>query len=204
MKTSALVRKPLQSPLAGTVRTRTPHGLEKLRISAPPLESFGILLPVDFSRASVWALRHTARLALRDGNSILLLHVVDPGSFMNGLQDSLLAKSEDQLLHDAETGLSHLAGSELAGTGAVSFLVKAGRAGPEIIRTAREARSDLIVLIVDHRSLVERARHFLFGSTAAWVERHAPCAVLAISPPKGTLGEPIQTSAHESMEDVWP
>jgi len=49
----------------------------------------------------------------------------------------------------------------------------------EIIRTAREAKADLIVIGTHGRTGVE---HVLFGSTAEKVVRMGPCPVLTVRP----------------------
>jgi nucleotide-binding universal stress UspA family protein len=152
----------------------------------------------------VWTLRHTVRLAEQHGSSVFLLHVVDSGSFMNGFRDVPLAKSEEEMLRDAKAEMRRLADRELVAIKVAFLLVKSGQVGPEIIRTAREARSDLIVLTVDHRSAVERTRHFLFGSTAAWVERHAPCPVLRHSLPKAIHGVLDHDLEHEHKKTALP
>ena len=143
---------------------------------------------LDFNEATRWTLHHAAHLAAEFGSAILLLHVVDMGSFMNDLRNVPLAKPEDQLLRDAEAELRWLAHSQLPGIEPASLMVTAGRVGPEIIRTARANECDLILLSVDNRRAAERILHFIFGSTAAWIERHAPCPVLTLSLSKGTSG----------------
>lgn len=204
MKTISTDQTPFGSSLARIPHSRTPDGPEELRTSRLPLKPCRILVPVDFSDVSVWTLRRVARLAKRHGRSISLLHVVESGSFMNGLRNVPLRKSEELLLRDTETELRQLADNELPVTKVAFLLVKSGRVEPEIIRAAREAKSDLIVLTVDHRSAVERARHFLFGSTAAWVERHAPCPVLTLSLPKGAPDQRDHERGHENRNGVVP
>jgi nucleotide-binding universal stress UspA family protein/ribosome-associated translation inhibitor RaiA len=204
MKTSTTDHAPPRNPCGGAAHSLAPEEAEELRTSQFLLKPSRILVPVDFSEASVWSLRHTARLAERHGSSVFLLHVVDSGAFINDLRNLPLVKPEEQSLRDAENGLRRLADSELPAVKVAFLLAKSGRLGPEIIRAAREANSDLIVLTVDHRSAVERARHFLFGSTAAWVERHALCPVLTLSLPKGAPGWLHHERGREDRNGVSP
>ena len=206
MRVKMITKNPAPSgpPPAGIRHARAPNETEGLRTPRFPLRPCRILVPVDFSDASLWTLRHTARLAERNGSSIVLLHVLDFGSFLNDLRGALLTKPEQEIIRGAETRLRWLANRELPASEAPFLLVKSGRVGPEIIRAAREARCDLIVLTVDNHSAVERARHFLFGNTAAWIERHAPCPVLTLSLPK-RVHDPLEHKfRHKDRRGVLP
>jgi nucleotide-binding universal stress UspA family protein len=64
----------------------------------------------------------------------------------------------------------------------VKTIIKTGKPFVEIIETAKEENTDLIIIATHGHSGVE---HILFGSTAEKVVRKAPCPVL-------TLREPIK------------
>ena len=68
-----------------------------------------------------------------------------------------------------------------------------GRAGPEIVRYAREQRIDLIVLGTHGRTGLTRA---LLGSVAEYVVRLAPCLVLTV--PAGLFDEAPAAVAAEA------
>jgi len=70
------------------------------------------------------------------------------------------------------------------GTSSWNFDVGLGRAAPEIVRTARERKSDLIALGLGRHGKLAR----LFGAeTASRVARHADVPVLAVHPSARTL-----------------
>ena len=147
------------------------------RLPLPP----SILVPVDFSAHSRRAVRHAARLAERTGGSIVLLHVVEADPFMTDIRNSPLAKSDAELLADAEIKLNRLAIRELAPTQPLCQIVRRGRVGIEIVRVARERQCDRIVLSVNRRGVIERLLNPLIGSRVAWVKYFAPCPVVTIA-----------------------
>jgi universal stress protein A len=141
-----------------------------------------ILVPTDFSDYSRAALGYGCALAEKFGAELHLLHVLQdlvglvpepglafppPGDYMRELQAS------------AERALDELPGP-LAPDGL--SIERATRQGPpfvEIVRYAREAEIDLIVLGTHGRTGLA---HMLLGSVAEKVIRKAPCPVLTVRP----------------------
>src|ERR1051325_2320981 len=150
-----------------------------------------ILVPLDFSGASMQALRYTIRLAEKFRAAIHLVHVqpVDElttiaraGHLMLNCADAI-ALMQDRL---AEVQLRH----------DVQFWpdnchVLSGRPFEEVCKLAREIEADLIVLPTRGYSGL---RHVVFGSTAERIVRFAPCPVLVLRGMKyqaAILGEAV-------------
>lgn len=149
---------------------KPPAGKEPLRA----LQIKTILVPLDFSRASIQALKYTIPLAKEFDATIHLVHV----------------QSSDEL-----TAIENAGGLILCCADAIALMqdrlsealrnqgrfspdnchVVSGRPFEEICKLARKIKVDLIVLPT--RGL-GRLKHVLLGSTAERVVRHAPCPVL--------------------------
>lgn len=140
----------------------------------PNLRIKTILVPLDFSRASIQALKYTIPLAKEFGATIHLIHVqpVDEltaienaGGLMLSCADSI-ALMQDRL------------SEALRGEGGFwpdNCHVMSGRPFEEICKLAGRIEADLIVLPT--RGL-GRLKHVLLGSTAERVIRYASCPVL--------------------------
>jgi nucleotide-binding universal stress UspA family protein len=141
-----------------------------------------LLVPVDFSGASLGALDHAARLAVEWGASLRIVHVVarDDGWLGIGREEfrDLDKSLQEQATHELRaiaTKLPHGIKAELQ--------VRIGRPAEEIVAAADEAKADLIVLSTQGRTGLDR---YLIGSVAERVARLAPCPVYLIRPGKKT------------------
>lgn len=137
-----------------------------------------ILVPVDFTPASVHALHRAASLAERFGSTVCLLHVIETHPFaMNGPAEMLM-KDEEEVTRDSTEQLSRLGREELGPHVSARPLVRRGKkAAREILQAAETLDCDLIILASHKRTALGRV---LFGSTADEVMHHAACAVLVI------------------------
>ena len=166
-----------------------PHGLEAIAeaparrtetgVLAEPHQTLRrILVPVDFTPASVHALRRAASLAERFGSTVLLLHVIETHPFaMNGPAEMLM-KDDEEVARDSTEQLSRLGREEMGPHVAARPLVRRGRrAAREILHAAETLDCDLIILASHKRTALGRV---LFGSTADEVMHQAACAVLVI------------------------
>ena len=137
-----------------------------------------ILCAVDFSGCSLAALRYATTLAASSGAHVTALNVMEwlpvaydpllgPATDLTGYQMAAEALGR-QRLHNAivELALEN-----------VEEVVGAGKPHHEILRTAEERHTDLIVLGIHGRNPVGR---MLFGSTAEPVVRRAACPVLTV------------------------
>jgi universal stress protein A len=149
---------------------------EKPHSRGDPLGHFQrVFVPVDFTPASLDALRYAGILADRFGSMICLLHVIQthPFAISDGL--FLWTKSDDELAREATEQLSRLAREGLPSEQPATPLVRRGQPALEILRAAATQNADLLILTAHRRSLWRR---MVLGSPVARVERHAPCPVL--------------------------
>lgn len=134
-----------------------------------------VLLVVDLSEDSLLIGRRAQAVATALGAEIDLLHVVEYVP-VEPMGETLMpaVQIEDELLDRAKQRLTAL-GAQL-GVPAASCRVEAGNVKAEIVRIAREAHTDLIVL-------GSRERHglsILVNLTEDTVLHAAPCDVLAV------------------------
>lgn len=140
-----------------------------------------VLCAVDFSPASLRALRYAESLAAESGKRLILVHVLDwitDRPLPPGLGTEVLAaqrRQESAALQDLRAAVS----ADVREWCACEELTAAGRPYEQILRVAEEQRADLIVIGVHGRHAIERA---LFGSTTTQIVRRAPCPVLTVHP----------------------
>jgi nucleotide-binding universal stress UspA family protein len=134
-----------------------------------------ILVPLDFSPASMEALDDAVSLAKQFRAAIHLLHVHPP-------DEAASVPSAAHLLLQSAEAIERL-NEELTGIHrkhAPTFCpencyIRGGQPYQEIVRLAREIDADLIALSTRGHSGL---KHLLLGSTAERVVRSAPCPVL--------------------------
>lgn len=126
-----------------------------------------ILYCTDFSDNSERARDYAFSLAVEYGAEITLLHVLEE-----------IPRSEDaeSAMNQAKEWLRAIIPPEAVSRCASPIKVRIGQAYQEIVQMAVENETDLIVLGVRGRSIVDIA---LFGSTAYRVIQIGPCPVLA-------------------------
>lgn len=144
-----------------------------------PLPVKQIVVPVDFSDCSVFALRYAANLAQQVGASIILAHAAS----------SLIAPAEMEYVHldlkkfraevekHAAAKLTALAQKEIPATVHATPIVRHGTPWEEITKLAKDRKADLIIIGTHGYKGV---RHMIMGSTAERVIRYAGCPVLVV------------------------
>lgn len=146
----------------------------------PPPERMSlkrILVPIDFSEASLKALRYAVPFAEQFGATICLVHVIEPASFMNDLPNVVLVRSDEEEAKEARNQLVSLAQKEIEELIPINPQVRTGKPFHEIVELAKTLEIDLIIIATHgHTGL----KHCLLGSTAERVVRHAPCPVLVV------------------------
>lgn len=152
-----------------------------------------IVSPTDFSEASYAGLAVANELALHFAAELLVVHVVAavPIPIVNssdGLGGFDVPSYQLELETSARNSLQEVLDERVSKELRVRPLVAYGDAANEIVRIAEEENVDLIVIATHGMT---GWRHFIFGSVAEKVVRHAPCPVMttrAPSPEKETRG----------------
>ena len=147
-----------------------------------------ILVPVDFSPASLFSIQWAKFIAQRTKASIHLLNVHDFGYPVSNALTPPVIGSEKEIKEHLHRDLQAVALSQKLPH--ASFQIRVGRPHSQICELAGEIQADLIVLSTHGRTGWERA---LLGSTAERVIRHAPCPVLVARPTsRGKSGLKLQ------------
>jgi nucleotide-binding universal stress UspA family protein len=139
-----------------------------------------IVCPVDFSDASLAALRHALKLAEESRAEITVVHVLEwpvedePGARLAGFD---VPEFRRYLEKDARERLHEAVPEEARDWCRPREEVVGGRPWREILRVAEERRADLVVMGVRGRNPVDLV---LFGSTTHHVVRGARCPVLVM------------------------
>ena len=138
-----------------------------------------VLCAVDFSPASLHAITFAQSLAGEAAARLCVMHVLEPVSVFEPVvavgPDGLPAVSADHR-REVRQRLEGLVGPDARAFTDVAELVVSGKPYREILRTAGEQRSDLIVIGAHGGRLGVPA----FGSTTAHVVREAQCPVLTV------------------------
>jgi nucleotide-binding universal stress UspA family protein len=143
-----------------------------------------ILCGVDFSQCSMAALRYASSLAEESRARLAAIHVIElappaydplvgPPIDLPGYRQACETASRERLRNVIPMTLRKSKGIEAG----IEEMVVCGKPHHEILRIAEEWQSDLIVLGVHGRNVVDR---MLFGSTVEPVVRRAHCPVLTV------------------------
>ena len=148
-----------------------------------------VLVPMDFSEASVSAFRCALTLHGAPGTTIVALHALDPDrlDFVVELGYAMPAEVAAKARVHAEQRIARLTGIEIPEGVEVQRVVVDGPPLAEILKLARELAADVVVLGVAA----------LVGSLAESIVRGAPCPVLvihgsgeeALSPPEPSASD---------------
>jgi nucleotide-binding universal stress UspA family protein len=129
------------------------------------IEVKSILVPTDFSDFSRYALDYALTMAQTFKARIILIHVTPENVKQRQAEDR--KRLEEFIPPELKKGLE------------VEIIHKVGIPFVEIIRAAKEKKTDLIVMATHGRSGLS---HILFGSVAEKVVRKSTCPVLSIRP----------------------
>jgi len=144
-----------------------------------------VLSPTDFSEASYAGLAVANELALHFSAELLVVHVVaavplpimDSGEGLGGFD---VSSYQLELEASAKNSLQELLHQRVSKELRVRPLVAYGDAANEVVRIAEAEQVDLIVIATHGMT---GWRHFIFGSVAEKVVRHATCPVMTIRAP---------------------
>ncbi len=148
----------------------------RLRLVVPPFRVREILVPTDFSTAARRALRYAQPLARRCGARLTLLHVVAPDRYEAdyGYGPVVRQCANKEQVIAATKRLQSIGRSANECAHGAARVVRCGEAGEEILRAARELRSDLIVLAESSTTLSA------LKSASEKIVGEAPCPVLMV------------------------
>lgn len=140
-----------------------------------------ILVPVDFSKASLQALDYAREFAKPFGADLVVVHVVEPIYYATPI-DMYAASPNVAMLVDEQRRMAtvHLErlSADLTTTGlAHRTMLKSGAPAQVIVDTAKSAKADLIIMATHGRTGLA---HVLLGSVAERVVRTAACPVLTV------------------------
>jgi universal stress protein A len=137
-----------------------------------------ILLAIDGSKFSEWAVQAVVAQTKPNHADVRILHVIEPiPQYADGLSWGYGLQAGNVLEEEREQaqGLLAKAARELRDAGfQVETAVEVGDAKAVIVDAAAQWPADLIVLGSHGRKGLER---FLMGSVSEAVARHAPCSV---------------------------
>ena len=138
-----------------------------------------ILVPTDFSPASMLAIEYAIEMARRYGASIRLLHVLDEFAFTGAAPEGYFepAHLREERKEKAQRQLSALAPLCAAAQVPLTTGLLSGTPAPAIVQYAETTAPDLIVMGTHGRAGLA---HLLIGSVAERVVRTAPCPVLTV------------------------
>lgn len=142
-----------------------------------------ILLPTDFSSASVCAAAYALSVARQNSARLYVLHVMDVSSDAAGFYVPHISYEnlDEEMLLAAEEILHKFGARNLKGYKNIELRVVAGEPYQEILKTIKRLKIDLCVLGTYGKTGIER---FFVGSTTERVMRKAACPVLIIPPSK--------------------
>ncbi len=146
-------------------------------LAAFPLLARSILVPFDFSAASVRLFRWALSIAEASGAKLSLLHVIHPQGPTVSRQASFQFESNTDRIHAARSLLRRLFKKISPAAGVVSVHLVVGEPVDEIVRLGRTLKVDLIVMVPHgQRGL----RHSFASATTERATRRAACPVLAV------------------------
>jgi nucleotide-binding universal stress UspA family protein len=180
------LRRLVLGSVAEKVLYHAPCAVLTVPASTPDLVPAGrepfrrILCAVDFSPCALHGLKYALALAEHHAAHLGVLHIIEAAP---PIYDPVLSPPVDPADYESAAELvtrhrlKELIPVSLQLTHATEQLVAMGRPHREILRIASEWQSDLIVLGVHARRVMETLR---FGSTIEPIVRHAPCPVLTV------------------------
>ena len=138
-----------------------------------------VLCPIDFSEASLGALRYAAAIVESSHGQLMVMTVDDP---LLASMDAARGHAwpSDQTRKDLESAVTDTLGLRAHGLD-LHYHVPIGEPAPEILRVAAERHVDLIVMSSHGLTGI---RKLFFGSTTERVLRRATCPVLVAREPR--------------------
>jgi nucleotide-binding universal stress UspA family protein len=150
--------------------------VQKLGRGFKPLTLRRVLVPIDFSPASLETLRYAKRLGERFRARLHLVHVIIPPlAFLPQRAPLALTDFSKELASDASERLRKLATEFSLSKSPKPYSLRFGAIAGEIDAAARATRAELVAIATRGYTGLKRA---FVGSTTESVLRNAPCPVL--------------------------
>jgi universal stress protein A len=143
----------------------------------PSFKIANILVPLDFSRRSLKALKYALPFAERFGSTLHLAHAFEHEYPMSILGAMPLVLSEAEVARRARRRLQAVAKKQTTALAPENCHAVKGRASDAVCQLARRLQTDLIVATTHGYTGL---RHVLLGSTAERIVQHSPCGVLVV------------------------
>ena len=192
------MRTTVQEDKPGTILSIEGIGKHVIKIET-------LLVPIDFSPASMQMLNYAAAFARRFNAKVHFVHVYPPdeAALVPGAGD-LIRQTAEELFSDQ---LLPVHREQVRSFSPQNCHVRSGIAYQEICELAREIQADLIVLATRGHTGLKRV---LLGSTAERVVRMAPCPVIVIRQKKQksravsrpTKGKPVEFNVRKILVPV--
>jgi nucleotide-binding universal stress UspA family protein len=142
-----------------------------------------ILVPVDFTKSSLYAAGHAASLARKYNARLYVLHVKEPFPVHGRVVAGSLEDVQKHRIKKEQAQLSEVIPAEFRNAIAVEEIQVSGIPVSEVIvEKARKFNVDVIVMASQERKGWIR---FFKKNIAAQVIRNSPCSVLIVRPPEG-------------------
>ncbi len=167
-----------------------------VKVPAARLKVGRILVPVDFSSASLGAVRYAGVLAELFGASVCPLHVVPCDSFTQNLRHLGLISTNNKVISTAAQLLLELSHVGLTPALRGGSLLRVGDPAQEILAAANTSGMDLIVLSVGGDSGL---KHPLSSGTAERVLRQQPCPTFTLRHELLSSGNAVQALAWKRI-----
>jgi nucleotide-binding universal stress UspA family protein len=155
-----------------------------------------ILVPVDFSTASLGAVRYASVLSRRFQASVCLLHVVPFDAFTQSLCRLGFIARYNEAVRKRERLLEKLIRAAAAPAPQWETCLRVGDPAQEIVTTAKIRGMDLIILSIDGSSAV---KHPLVSGITERVVRRQPCLTLTLRRELLAPDKITQTSAWKNI-----
>lgn len=147
------------------------------KAQAASLDLKTILVPIDFSKTSLKALKYAIPFAEQFGAKIILLHAFEPPLYPDDVSMAVTIPAEERMLELNREKLEKLAKDNVPASLLGAVMVRTGPPFRLITELAGKRHVDLIILTTHGYTGL---KHVFMGSVAERVVRHAPCPVLVV------------------------
>lgn len=153
----------------------TAEGAVELRPTVINLKR--LLVPLDFSDHSRKALDYAVKFAEQFGAELTIVHVVTPVIYAEGMVLPAAMENIDQLTREEAAKSLDKLRAGIDPRIEVTTEIRIGTPYAEVLEAAKESETDLLVITTHGYTGL---KHFLMGSTAEKLVRHAPCPVMIV------------------------